>query len=32
MEAHENGGFAYHATMPADGLATLRDVMKETEA
>jgi aspartate aminotransferase-like enzyme len=32
MEAYENGGFAYHATMPTDGLATLRDVMKETEA
>ncbi len=32
MEAYENGGFAYHATMPTDSLATLRDVMKETEA
>jgi aspartate aminotransferase-like enzyme len=32
MEAYENGGFAYHATMPTDGLAMLRDVMKETEA
>ncbi|MGF6573405.1 aspartate aminotransferase-like enzyme [Paraburkholderia sp. GAS333] len=32
MEAYENGGFAYHATMPTDGLATLRDVIKETEA
>ncbi|MFM0221264.1 aminotransferase class V-fold PLP-dependent enzyme [Paraburkholderia dipogonis] len=32
MEAYENGGFAYHATMPTDGLKTLRDVMKETEA
>jgi len=32
MEAYENGGFAYHATMPTDGLVTLRDVMKETEA
>jgi aspartate aminotransferase-like enzyme len=31
VEAYENGGFAYHATMPTDGLATLRDVMKETE-
>ena len=31
MEAYENGGFAYHATMPTDGLATLRDLMKETE-
>ena len=32
MEAYENGGFAYHATMPTDSLATLRDVLKETEA
>ncbi|VVD93321.1 aminotransferase class V-fold PLP-dependent enzyme [Pandoraea cepalis] len=32
MEAYESGGFAYHATMPTDSLATLRDVMKETEA
>ncbi|QBR02177.1 aminotransferase class V-fold PLP-dependent enzyme [Paraburkholderia pallida] len=32
MEAYENGGFAYHATMPTDALATLRDVIKETEA
>jgi aspartate aminotransferase-like enzyme len=32
MEAYENGGFAYHATMPTDGLATLRDVIRETEA
>jgi len=32
MEAYENGGFAYHATMPTDSLATLRDVMKETDA
>jgi aspartate aminotransferase-like enzyme len=32
MEAYENGGFAYHATMPTDSLVTLRDVMKETEA
>ncbi|WP_321817473.1 MULTISPECIES: aminotransferase class V-fold PLP-dependent enzyme [unclassified Paraburkholderia] len=31
MEAYENGGFAYHATMPTDSLAVLRDVMKETE-
>ncbi|WLI90827.1 aminotransferase class V-fold PLP-dependent enzyme [Massilia sp. R2A-15] len=31
MEAYEGGGFAYHATMPTDALATLRDVMKETE-
>ncbi|WP_250454299.1 aminotransferase class V-fold PLP-dependent enzyme [Caballeronia sp. ATUFL_M2_KS44] len=32
MEAYENGSFAYHATMPTDGLATLCDVMRETEA
>ncbi len=32
MEAYENGGFAYHATMPTDGLTRLRDVMQETEA
>ncbi|MEW6664964.1 MAG: alanine--glyoxylate aminotransferase family protein [Thermodesulfobacteriota bacterium] len=32
MEAYENGGHAYHATMPTDSLRALRDVMKETEA
>lgn len=32
MEAYENGGFAYHSTMPTDSLATLRKVMQETEA
>ena len=32
MEAVENGGHAYHATMPTDALATLRDVMLEMEA
>jgi aspartate aminotransferase-like enzyme len=32
MEAYENGGHAYHATMPTDALAALRDVMKETQA
>ncbi|WP_028227919.1 aminotransferase class V-fold PLP-dependent enzyme [Paraburkholderia ferrariae] len=32
MEAYESGGFAYHATMPTDALATLRDVIKETGA
>ena len=32
METFENGGHAYHATMPTDALATLRDVMLETEA
>ena len=31
MEAYEAGGHAYHATMPTDGLRTLRDVMAETE-
>jgi aspartate aminotransferase-like enzyme len=31
MEAYENGGHAYHATMPTDPLARFRDVMKETE-
>lgn len=32
METYENGGHAYHATMPTDSLSTLRDVIKETEA
>jgi aspartate aminotransferase-like enzyme len=32
MESHEQGTNAYHATLPTDGLAQLRDVMKETEA
>lgn len=31
MEAYENGGHAYHATMPTDALKILRDTMKETE-
>ena len=31
MEAYENGGHAYHATMPTDPLARFRDVMIETE-
>lgn len=30
MEAYENGGHAYHATMPTDALRALRDVMIET--
>ena len=30
MEAYENGGHAYHATMPTDALIRFRDVMKET--
>jgi aspartate aminotransferase-like enzyme len=29
MEAYERGGHAYHATLPTDGLARLRDVMRE---
>lgn len=32
MQAYENGGHAYHATMPTDGLLVLRDVMREAEA
>ena len=32
MEAYENGGHAYHATMPTDALTIFRDVMKETES
>lgn len=28
MEAYEAGGHAYHATMPTDGLVTLRDTMR----
>jgi len=31
MEAYENGGHAYHATMPTDALRRFRDMMKETE-
>jgi aspartate aminotransferase-like enzyme len=30
IEAYENGGHAYHATMPTDGLVRLRAAMKET--
>ncbi len=30
MEAYERGGHAYHATMPTDALARLRDAMDET--
>ncbi len=29
MLAYENGGHAYHATMPTDGLLQLRDTMQE---
>ena len=32
METYESGTFAYHATMPTDALAAVRDVMLETEA
>ena len=32
MQAYENGGHAYHATMPTDALQRLRDTMLETEA
>ena len=31
MQAYENGGHAYHATMPTDALEVLRDVMVESE-
>lgn len=31
MQAFVNGGHAYHATMPTDGLTTFRNVMLETE-
>jgi aspartate aminotransferase-like enzyme len=31
MEAYENGGHAYHATMPTDTLKSFRDVLIETE-
>ncbi len=31
MEAYESGAYAYHATMPTDALAVVRDVMLETE-
>ncbi len=30
MEAYENGGHAYHATMPTDALTKFRDVVMET--
>ncbi len=32
MQAYENGGHAYHATMPTDALTKFRDTMKEVEA
>jgi aspartate aminotransferase-like enzyme len=31
MQAYENGGHAYHATMPTDALKKFRDTMQETE-
>lgn len=31
METYEKGGHAYHATLPTDALARLRDAMKETQ-
>jgi len=30
MSAYENGGHAYHATMPTDGLRAFAEVMRET--
>lgn len=32
MQAYENGGHAYHATLPTDALTKLRDTMQETAA
>lgn len=32
METYENGGHAYHATMPTDSLKRFRDIMLETRA
>jgi aspartate aminotransferase-like enzyme len=32
MEVYENGGHAYHATMPTDALRRVRDAMHETES
>ncbi len=32
MQAYENGGHAYHATMPTDALRAFRDTMQETRA
>jgi len=31
MQAYENDGHAYHATMPTDGLRRFRDMIQETE-
>ena len=32
METYEQGGHAYHTTLPTDALLRLRDTMKETQA
>jgi aspartate aminotransferase-like enzyme len=32
MQAYENGGHAYHATLPTDALTKFRDAMLETKA
>ncbi len=32
MQAYENGGHAYHATMPTDALAILRNAIAQTES
>ncbi|MFT5211314.1 MAG: aspartate aminotransferase-like enzyme [Flavobacterium sp.] len=32
MQAYENGGHAYHATMPTDSIIRFRDTMLETQA
>jgi len=32
MQAYENGGHAYHATMPTDALRTFHSVIQQTEA
>lgn len=32
MQAYEQGGHAYHATLPSDSLALFRDVMLETQS
>ena len=32
MKAYEDGGFAYHATMPTDGLRQFRDTVREVGA
>ncbi|MBV1776185.1 aminotransferase class V-fold PLP-dependent enzyme [Burkholderiaceae bacterium DAT-1] len=31
MQTYENGGFAYHATMPTDALKQLRDAIQEAQ-